>query len=355
VNPLQRLQVHALVQLLHSPEPVLRRLARTPAEIAGQALDLHTRVFLTLLRLDGVAHHLLSPAEQRAEIEFIERAFAKDPRPLRVETLALDLPGRSLRALHWHAPGEGPRPALLYLHGGGFVTGTPESYAGPCSRMAEETGCDVIVPDYRLAPEHPFPAAVDDAIDAFRWLRSHAEAMGLDPHRLAVGGDSAGGNLATAVCNSLSAAERPVWQLLLFPGTQPEIGTPSRQTFAEGFYLTTTLVEAYFTAYLPNQAERRDPRAAPLLAPELAPVPALVCIAGLDPLADEGRLYAARLREFGAPVDVMEIEGMVHGFVSLDRILPAADKALGQIFKAMRRAIQVSGAYSPRPSGKGGE
>ncbi len=342
MNALHRLRVHALVQLLQSPEPVLRRLARVPAEIDGQRLDVHTRAFLTLLRLDGVAHHALPVAAQRAEIEFVERAFASDPRPLRSEWLEMRLPGRTLRALRWRAPGAGPRPALLYLHGGGFVTGSPESYAPPASRLAEGLDCDVIVPDYRLAPEHPFPAAVEDALDAFRWLRAHAVELGLDPDCLAIGGDSAGGNLSAVACNTLPAGERPAWQLLLFPGVEPEIDTASRRRFAEGYYLTMPLVEFYFTTYLPRPEDRRDPRAAPLLAPALAPVPALVVIAGLDPLADEGRLYASRLEAAGARVERLEVEGMVHGFVSLDRILPAAEAAISETISRIRSAGWVS-------------
>jgi acetyl esterase len=342
VNRFHRLRVHTLVQLMQSPERVLRRLARVPEVIEGQSVGLHTRVFLTLLRLDGVAHHLLSPEEMRAEVEFVELAFSGPVRAVETSTLTLDLPGRTLRAVRWHAPGPGPRPALLYLHGGGFVTGTPESYAPPCSRMAEAVGCDVIVPDYRLAPEHPFPAAFDDAVDGFRWLRAHAGAMGLDPARLAIGGDSAGGNLSAAVCNHLPPPERPAFQVLIYPGTQPEIDTPSRRAFGEGYYLTDALVRAYFGAYLPNPPDRVDPRAAPLLAPSLAPVPALVCIAGLDPLADEGRHYADRLEAAGARVERMEVPGMVHGFVSLDRILPDADRAIGALFESVAEHFRVT-------------
>lgn len=339
MNPLYRGAAHALVQLLQSPEPVLRRLARVPEVVEGQVLDLHTRAFLTLLRFDRVAHHELSVADHRAEIEFIERTFAQDARPLRSEVLRVELPGRTLRAVRWFASGGGLRPALLYLHGGGFVTGSPESYAGPASRIAEGLGCDVIVLDYRLAPEHPFPAAIDDARDGFRWLRAQAAAMGLDPESLAIGGDSAGGNLSAVVCNTLSPEERPVWQLLLYPGVEPEIDTPSRRAFAEGYYLTMPLVEMYFGVYLPRRADRRDPRAAPLLAPELASVPALVCIAGLDPLADEGRRYADRLEAAGAPVERVEVPGMVHGFVSLDRVLPGADRAFSDLLSRARRTF----------------
>lgn len=342
VNALHRLRAHALIQLLQSPEPVLRRLARTAEEIDGQRVDLHTRAFLTLLRLDGVAHHALPVAAQRAEIEFVERAFANEPRRVPTENLAVHLPGRTLRAVRWRASRPGLRPAMLYLHGGGFVTGSPESYAPPASRFAEGLDCDVIVLDYRLAPEHPFPAAVEDALDSFRWLRAHAAELGLDPDRLGIGGDSAGGNLAAVVCNTLPAGERPAWQLLLYPGVQPEIDTPSRRTFAEGYYLTMPLVEFYFSSYLPRVEDRRDARAAPLLAPTLAPVPALLVIAGLDPLADEGRLYASRLEAAGAPVERLEVEGMVHGFISLDRILPAAEAAFRETISRIRAAGWVS-------------
>lgn len=337
MTPLKRAEILALPLALALPPALFRPLLRVPARIDGQALDDHTRWFLTLLKLDRTDRTRSSPASQRAEIDAAERTWSRPPTGVDIRDTELDLPGRRLRLRWYRPPGAGPGPGLLYLHGGGWVTGTLEGYDGLCARLAVEGGGVVASLDYRLAPEHPFPAALDDVRAAWAWFRAHAAENGLDPSRLAVGGDSAGGNLGAVLCNLLPAEAAPALQLLLYPATDLAAEAPSRARYAEGYYLSNPHVRWFADRYLDGTGVgREDPRVSPLRAPTLGRVPALVVVAGLDPLADEGRAYAARLLGEGVPVEVLEVPGMVHGFVGLDRVLPAADAAVGELCRRLR-------------------
>lgn len=321
------------------PAPLIGVLARVPDAVHGQPVEVYTRWFLTLLELDTTDRGTLSPDEQRDEIDHAEEAFASVPRAVAIRWVDIPLAERTLR-LRVYTPGgpavAGPRPGLLYLHGGGWVTGRPEGYDPLCSRLAEDAGCVVVSLEYRLAPEHPFPAAVDDVMDTWRWLRARAATLGIDPARIAVGGDSAGGNLSAVLCNVLPASEAPVLQVLIYPGTDMAGRAPSRDRYAEGYYLTDVLIRWFIDRYVPDVAQRSDPKVSPLRSPALGNVPALLVIAGLDPLSDEGRAYGARLTEAGVPVDTLEVPGMIHGFVSLDRILPVADAAVTELCRRVR-------------------
>ncbi len=339
MNPIDRVRIHALVAMMKSPDAIARRIVRVPDTLDGQSLDLTTRLFLTLLKLDTVEHHLLPVATQRAEIELAERAFASSVRDVEIDWIDVPLLGRTLHLRTYAPRGAGTTGALLYIHGGGFVTGSAEAYDTFCSRMAEAAACRVFSVEYRLAPEHIFPAAVDDILDTYRWLRERAGALGFDPARLAVGGDSAGGNLSAVLCNLLRPDELPAFQLLLYPGTDMVGEAPSRIRYANGFYLTSAHVRWFYETYVPDPAMRNDPRASPLLATAFGRVRAVLVLAGLDPLVDEGRAYGVALSEAGVPVEIIEVPGMVHGFVSLDGILPAADAAVARICEAVRRRI----------------
>lgn len=343
MSPITRLQVAATVAAMSLPDALVRRLVAFPEEIHGQPLDLRTRWFLTLLRLDHVERHTRSVQQQREDFEHADVRFGSEPMGVDITEVEVPLEGRTLPARLYRPQGREPNarplPAMLYLHGGGFATGSPRGYDGLCSRIAREVGCVVVSLDYRLAPEHPFPAAVDDAIASFRWLRSEAAALGLDPERLAIGGDSAGGTLSAVVCNTLGAEGCPALQLLIYPGTDIVPDTASRAQFARGFYMSMAHVRWFYDTYTPNHADRLDPRASPMRAPEVGRVPAIVVIAGLDTLADEGRAYASRLANSGVDVETFEVPGMVHGFVSLDRILPSASLAVTEMCRRVRHRL----------------
>ncbi len=332
-----RVRVQALVAAMEAPDALARRMVRVPEEIEGQPVDLRTRLFLTFLKLDHQDPHALSVGAQRALIDLAERTFAPTPEPAERGYLEVPLAGRTLRLRSTVPPGAGRR-GFLYLHGGGFCTGNAEAYDAFCARLARRVGCRVWALDYRLAPEHPFPAAVDDVVDTWRWLRANADTLGVDAASLGVGGDSAGGNLSAVLCNTLGADELPAVQVLLYPGTDMVHERPSRHTFGQGYYMSNAHVRWFYETYVPDAAQRLDPRASPIYAAHLGEVPAVLALAGLDTLVDEGRAYGARLEAAGVPVETVFVPGMVHGFVNLFRILPAAAGAVDAVCAAVERS-----------------
>ncbi len=235
----------------------------------------------------------------------------------------------------------GNLPTLIYYHGGGFVIGTIETHDSTCRRLANKSRCQVISIDYRLSPEHPFPAPIDDGIAAFRHVRDNAAAMGADPARLAVGGDSAGGAVAAVVCQAMRDAKEagPAFQMLIYPATDSSKESASRQQFAEGYFLTKGLMDWFWKAYVPAGTDLSDLRLSPLLAKDFAGLPpAFVLTAGHDPLRDEGRAYANRLIDAGVKTTYVNYPGTIHGFFSLTRFLK-------QGLKANDEAAAVMGAF----------
>lgn len=236
---------------------------------------------------------------------------------------------------------EGNLPTLIYYHGGGFVIGTIETHDSTCRRLANKSRCQVISIDYRLSPEHPFPAPIDDGIAAFRHIRDNAAALGADPARLAVGGDSAGGAVAAVVCQAMRDAKEqgPAFQMLIYPATDSSRESGSRQEFAEGYFLSKGLMDWFWKAYVPAGTDLADLRLSPLLAKDFTGLPpAFVLTAGYDPLRDEGRAYADRLIDAGVKTTYVNYPGTIHGFFSLTRFLK-------QGLKANDEAAAVMGAF----------
>lgn len=228
-------------------------------------------------------------------------------------------------------------PAIVYLHGGGWVVGDLDSHDAVCRILADESDCVVIAVDYRLAPEHPFPAAVDDAVAAYRWVHQHAAELSIEPGRVGVMGDSAGGNLAAVIAQVTRDTDvpAPVAQCLVYPCTDAHMVEASHQLFAEGFLLSHADMVWYREQYLPDPADWDSPLASPLAAPDLSgSCPALVVTAGFDPLRDEGRRYAERLAEHGTVVRYRCYDDMVHGFFSMG-ILPVGVALTTEICRAM--------------------
>jgi acetyl esterase len=240
-------------------------------------------------------------------------------------------------------------PVLLYVHGGGFTIGSIATHDVLCRQLSRLAHCAVVSLDYRLAPEHRFPTAVNDAWDALVWLHEHGQVMGLDSSRMAMGGDSAGGTL-TAVCAHLARdAQLPLaLQLLFYPGTTAHQDTPSHQTFAHGFMLDKETVDWFFAHYI-DYADRDDWRFAPLNAPDHAGLaPAWIGLAECDPLVDEGLRYADVLRMAGVPVDLELYRGVIHGFVTMGRTIPQALQAHADAARALRQAFGLSPAPEMR-------
>ncbi len=236
----------------------------------------------------------------------------------------------SVRIYEPHSSHPTPRPVCLYFHGGGFVLGSLRSHDGVCGRIAERARCVVISVDYRLAPEHRFPAAAHDAIAAYRWCVTHARRLGIDPRRIAVAGDSAGGNLAAVLAWHERAADiKPSFQWLVYPSTDLSHPTESYRRFATGFLLETRTSRWLRSLYLRHEEDIRNPLASVIRAHCVrgAP-PAHIVTAGFDPLRDEGELYARKLEEAGVRVALHCEETLIHGFFSLGGVLDSARRAI---------------------------
>lgn len=254
-------------------------------------------------------------------------AFGAPPAVARVENLEIDLPGRSVAARLYVPEGAGtPAPLVLFFHGGGWVLGTLDTHDGTCRALAQASGAAVLSIDYRRAPEHRYPAAVDDCYDALCWARDHAAALGCDGARLAVAGDSAGGNLAGAVAIAARDRGGPALrhQLLIYPVTDDDYSLPSYAQNGGGeYFLGQAAMEWFWGHYLGDQSEA--PLAKIGRTPSLAGLPpATVITAEFDPLRDEGNAYAARLAEAGVSVDAATAPGMIHGFFSMFAMIPDA-------------------------------
>ncbi|MFO1361641.1 MAG: alpha/beta hydrolase [Burkholderiales bacterium] len=256
-----------------------------------------------------------------------------------------DVPVRAYRPLG--AADAERLPALVYFHGGGWTIGDLDTHDVPCRELANLAHCAVVSVDYRLAPEHRFPAAFDDAVAATHWVHAHAAGLGSDASRLAVGGDSAGGNLAAAVAIALRDTWGPrlAMQTLIYPATDQAADTPSHAAFADGYLLTREAIAWFRDNYLRGPEDAADWRASPLRAPDLAGLPpAYVITAGFDPLLDEGRAYAERLRAAGVKVTYECFAGMIHGFITMGGAIAAAHHALYRAALGLKQAFAAVAA-----------
>ena len=279
------------------------------------------------------ATHLLPVAEARAQYEARIPLMAPAGPVAGVEERVIDGPGGPLRLRLYRPPGRGPFPLLVYFHGSGFVLCSLDTHDGICRNLCAGAGCVVVSVDYRLAPEHKFPAGLEDCVAATIWASRNAATLGADPGRIAVGGDSAGGNLAAVTALRLRDAGGPALrgQLLLYPVTDYHTpGTPSYAENAEGYGLTRETMKWFWAHYLNDESEAAHPHAAPLRASDLSGLPpAFVLVAEYDPLRDEGEAYGLRLREAGVDVSILRADGMNHGFLfwvgRVDRARPSMD------------------------------
>ena len=312
------------------------------------ALDPQARAVIDLVISSGrPAYHQLSPKDARQL--FRETRPASTPTPPQigmVRDLTADgplgpIPLRVYRPAG--VPASTPLAVLVFFHGGGWVIGDLETHDVLCRQLTAGSGVSVVSVDYRLAPEHKFPAAVDDAWAATRWVVAHAGELAVDASRLAVGGDSAGGNLAAVVALLARDKGAPAIavQVLIYPVTDLVGETRSYRDFAEGYLLTREGMRWFIAHYLTAEAEAVDWRASPLRAQSLAGLPpALIVTAGFDPLRDEGEAYAERLRDAGVRVDSVCYGGMIHGFVPMGRLLDTAGRAISLIAGSLSQALR---------------
>jgi acetyl esterase len=325
-----------------------RALFGKPPTIDGQTLSSETQALITLAKLSGEDGFFSGSVEEaRAQARYESRVVSPRPPIAMAEVRGIDVPGPAGRLpsrlyVPHPAPADEPTPLLVYYHGGGWVIGDLDTHDGVCRLLAAAAGVRVLSIGYRLAPEHPFPQPLEDAFAGFEWAVANAESLGADPRRIAVGGDSAGGNMATVVSHMArdGGGARPAMQLLIYPVTDTAEDTRSRKLFAEGFILTKVDMDKFEAAYLPPGADASDQRISVLQCPDLRDLPtAYVTTAGFDPLRDEGEAYAIKMRDCGVRVALRRHPGLVHSFANLTPVNATARAAMLEAAGALQLGL----------------
>jgi len=352
-RPAQERVARRLLRILGGlPTGVQRTLGGRPIRIDGQELNPEVQMALRLLNLAAGETFETLPLDQgRAQISSEAWVFGDAIPVATVRDMTIPGPAGPIPA-RLYRPGdiEEPTALLVYFHGGGWVLGDLEVSDSACRFLAVNGGLAVLSVDYRLAPEHPFPAAVEDAVAAFRYAVDNAASLGVDPAAIGVGGESAGGNL-TAVVAQITTAEpgpAPAFQLMFFPVTDLSTKHPSYRLFPTGFFLTEAQMDWYRDHYLTDPAHAFDPRVSPLLAEDISGLPpAYLAVAGFDPLRDEGEAYARRLKQAGVPVTLRRHSGLIHGIINATGVGRAGRDALLEAAGALRVGLTARAGSGP--------
>ena len=322
-----------------------RFLAGHRISLGGRTMDPKAQIigeFVKSIRVPGYFPPLPELRQQlRTMVTLMDEPAPALPR---IENINIPGPAGPIPARVYDAAGSSStaKPVLAYFHGGGWVQGDLETHHGLCARLALSSGALVVAVDYRLAPEHKFPAAVEDSLAAYRFLRTRGREIGADAARVGVAGDSAGGNLSAVVSQLAARSDLPVptCQVLIYPAVDFDFGTASHREFEDGHIIPRDRVQWYAEQYLRSDADRRDPRAAPIRTADLTgQPPALVITAGFDPLREEGRAYADRLRAAGVDVVYREYPGQIHAFVSLTKAIPEGLRCTMEIGDYQRQRL----------------
>jgi acetyl esterase len=320
------------------------RLARTPLprNDRGASLDPVARAVLSgLARIEPAGGALRPVGLARYEYDELGPILDSAPAPMaQVEDRVVE--GAVRARVYWPSRTAQPSAACLYFHGGGFVLGSLRSHDGLVRALAARTGFVFVAVDYRLAPEHKLPAAHDDALAAYRWTHAHAKELGIDPARIGLAGDSAGGNLVLATAISARDEGLPAPRALfpLYPAVDLTRSFPSHRELGHGYFLTKELLDWFLERFLQRPEQVRDPRVSPLFQTHLARLPPTHLVtAGFDPLRDEGEAMVTRLRESGVVVTHQSEDTLIHGFVSMAGAIPAAERAIARIADAMTERL----------------
>lgn len=307
-------------------------------------LDPQAQAFLDQMAALGTPPmSTLTPDEVRLDTKMQREMIPIEPEPVaQVVNGAIPGPAGQIPVRIYTPAGSGPFPALVFFHGGGWVICDLDTHDGLCRSLCNGAGCAVVSVDYRLAPEHKFPAAPEDCYAATRWVAEHAPEINADPDSIAIGGDSAGGNLTAVVAQMARDRDGPplVFQLLIYPATDFTFDGPSLHENADGYFLTTDDMDWFTNHYLNSNADRTNPLASPMQADDLSDLPpALVITAEFDPLRDEGEAYGQQLQEAGVDVTISRYSGMIHGFVSRDPVMDKGRQARAECAMALRAAF----------------
>ncbi|SKA39233.1 acetyl esterase [Enhydrobacter aerosaccus] len=341
----RRLQGRFANIALRMPISWVHLVAGPPVVVDGRTLDSRTQWFLKLLALSGQRPlSMLGVAKARAEVDTFMAVMGGRAAPVgEIVDRIIPAAAGPLRLRLYRPAGSVARllPTILFFHGGGFVIGSLEGYDLACRYFCARSGCAVLAVDYRLAPEHKFPAGIEDGLAAFRWLAAEGPTCGLDPARIILAGESAGGTIAAVVAQEVRGApQMPCLQWLIYPAMDFEEERTSHVSCGSGFLLTRPDLEWFRDLYLDGLGQVSDPRVSPLRAGDLSGLPpALVFTAGFDPLRDEGQAYADRLTAAGVRTIHREFDSLIHGFVCMRGALPAAARAMDDMVAGLRHEL----------------
>ncbi|MEQ0559092.1 alpha/beta hydrolase [Amycolatopsis sp. NEAU-NG30] len=341
-----RVQAAASQLVFGLPAPARRALAGRPVRLDGQELALDAQLLLRLQKIAGAELVRGSVEESRALLDLGRHLVSGKPiEPVSVREIAVPTPDGDLPATLYTPAGLPDKsPLLVFFHGGGWVVGTRASHDNAVRYLAKHAGVRVLSIEYRLAPEFPFPAATEDALAAFEYAVAKAADLGADPARVAVGGDSAGGNLAAVTAQQAvrRGGPAPAFQLLIYPATDFARRYRSQDLFAEDLFLTDVHMKWFEGHYVPEGTDLTDPRLSPLRADDLSGLPpALVVTAGFDPLRDEGEAYAEKLREAGVEVALRRHEDLIHGFINFTGVGTRFREAMAEMAGALRQGLST--------------